>query len=49
MANRVEEYEKLLKELSHRVNMSDQMLIRKALEKVGIATHVQPQTASADK
>ncbi len=49
MASRVDEYEKLLKELSHRVNPSDQMLIRKVLEKVSVATHVQWQTMSANK
>lgn len=49
MASRVEEYERLLKEISHRVNMSDQMLIRKALENVSVVTHVRPQISSAKK
>jgi hypothetical protein len=44
MASRVEEYEKLLNELSHRVNMSDQRLIRKALESV---SHVRPHDISS--
>ena len=49
MANRVEEYEKLLRELSQRVNMTDQTLIRKALEKVGFATRAPPRMASANR
>ena len=49
MANKVEEYEKLLRELSHRVTTSDQILIRKALEKVSVATRARPQIPSANR
>ena len=34
MAGRLGDYERLLRELSHRVDGADQMMIRKALEKV---------------
>lgn len=37
MAGRVDEYEKLLRELSRRADVTDQALIRKALEKVVFA------------
>ena len=49
MACRVEEYEKLLKELSHRVNITDQMLIRKALEKASFGTLMQPQVTTVNQ